>query len=85
MNNDPLYGFDHLGEKDKPQNPETTPLEVAKDLSKRYPLDKKIYIVRGDQLFVVHSKDVVVKLLDNGQRNITIKNAQMVKYDPASG
>ena len=60
-------------------------LEHSAELSKAYPINKKVYIVRGYETFVVNSNDIDVSLDSNtGLRNITIKGAKMVKYT-ASG
>ena len=57
-----------------------SPIDVAKQESKSYKDDGKIYIVRGEDLFVIDSADIHVTRPVNGLRTITIKKAKMLKY-----
>lgn len=59
--------------------PPPTALDEAKERGKNYQEDGKIYIVRGNDLFVVSSKNISVDLKPSGYRDISIKSARMVK------
>lgn len=73
-----IEGFPH-----KPSTPDTnapTPFAAAREQAKTYPIDKQLYLVRGTDVFVIHSNDIQVSAPVNGERSITIKKAKLVKY-----
>ena len=72
--------YDLWEEEDRPEDDQILALEAAKLKAKRYNLDNRIYIVRGFDMFVVHSSDVGMQKSADGSRNISIKNARMIKY-----
>lgn len=72
--------YDIWQDDDKPLDDQKLALEFAKLKSKRYSLDNRVYIVKGCDVFVVHSNDIGMDRGADGLRNITIKNGRMVKY-----
>lgn len=72
--------YDLWDEQDKPEDDQKIALDAAKIKSKKFNLDRRIYIVRGYDMFVVHADDVVMGRNADGSRNIEIKNSRMIKY-----
>lgn len=72
--------YDIWQEDDKPLDDQKIALDAARLKSKKYNLDNRIYVVRGYDIFVVHSTDVEMVRNEDGSRNIKIANGRMVKY-----
>lgn len=73
--------YDMWQDEDKPAEDQDLALEAAKLKARKYNLDNRIYIVKGFDIFVVHSKDVKMERnAAEGTRNISIGNARMIKY-----
>lgn len=72
--------YDLWEEEDKPIDDQRLAIEASRLKSKRYNLDNRIYIVRGYDVFVVHSDDIDVGKPEDGKRTIHIKDARMIKY-----
>lgn len=73
--------YDCWADEDKPEDDQHIALEAAKLKARKYNLDSRIYIVKGYDVFCVHSKDVKMERnASEGTRNITIGNARMIKY-----
>ena len=72
--------YDLWEEEDKPIDDQKIALEASRIKSKRYNLDNRIYIVRGYDVFVVHSDDIDVGKPTDGKRTIIAKDARMIKY-----
>jgi hypothetical protein len=62
-----------------PAEGEYPPLDLARTRARNYENEKKIYIVRGKDLFVVNSNEISVTRKGT-LRNISVINAQMLKY-----
>lgn len=62
-----------------PTEGEYPPLDLARIRARNYQDDKKIYIVRGKDLFVIESNEIKIELKGD-LRNIQIVNARMQKY-----
>lgn len=75
--------YDIWEESDKPDVDQGIVLQDAALRGRKYNLDKRIYIVRGYDTFVVHADDIQVVKNADGTRAITVKNGRMVKYDEA--
>lgn len=80
MRDDEFYNATSLDGIKRNQYPSPSLLGIAKEQSKNFPLDKKLYLVRGQDLFVIESNDILVEPPINGERTITIRKAKMVKY-----
>jgi len=75
--------YDIWEDQDKPLDDQKVALEAARYKSKRYQLDNRVYIVRGYDMFVVHSDDIDMVRRKEGEitvRDISIKKATMIKY-----
>lgn len=72
--------YDILNEEDRPVDDQHLVLDSAKIKAKRYNLDNRIYIVRGYEMFVVHSDDIKVTKNVDGSRKILVESGKMVKY-----
>lgn len=72
--------YDIWAEEDRPVDDQRLALDAARLKSKKYNLDNRIYIVRGYDIFVVHSNDVGMEKGADGLRTITIRSSRMVKY-----
>lgn len=72
--------YDIWEDGDKPDADQGIVLQDAALRSRKYNLDKRIYIVRGYDMFVVHADDIQVVKNGDGTRAISIKNGRMVKY-----
>ena len=63
-----------------PKHPKkNSALDEAIKKGEKYPETGKIFIVRGEQIFEVSSQDIKFDYKGEGIRDITIKNATMVK------
>ena len=67
--------------EDEPSDSQIGLIREAAQLSQTHSSDGKVYIVRGQNMFVVHSRDIQVTQNQDGTRSVTIKNASMIKYD----
>lgn len=72
--------YDLWAEEDKPEDDQRLVIEAAKLKAKKYSLDNRIYIVRGYEIFCVHSSDIQMKKMPDGTRQITANNSRMIKY-----
>lgn len=73
--------YDIWEEKDKPEADQKIVLDEARLKSRKYALDKRIYIVRGYETFVFHADDIQMSRADDGSREVHAKNGKLVKYD----
>lgn len=72
--------YDMWAEEDRPEDDQQIALEAAKIKAKKYNLDSRIYIVRGYDMFCVHSSDIQMVKNPDGTRKITANNSRMIKY-----
>lgn len=80
MGNDKDF-YDIWEEADKPEQDQKIVLDDARLKSRKYALDKRIYIVRGYETFVFHADDIQMVKNDDGSRSVNAKNGKLVRYD----
>lgn len=74
--------YDMWDQDDKPVSKEQAAVVIdAKKLAETFKEDRKVYIVRGTDMFVVHSSDIKVVKNEDGSRRIVVENGSMVKYE----
>lgn len=79
MNDDDFYAAVGVEGVQKSES-KLNPLPIAKEKAFNFPIDKQIYIVRGQSLFAVHADHMTVSKPTPQGRTIIIKEAKLVRY-----
>lgn len=73
--------YDIWEEADKPEVDQRPVIDEARLKSRKYALDKRIYIVRGYETFVFHADDIKMVKNADGSRSLSGEKGKLVRYD----